>query len=47
MTSKLERSLSEMTDKNLKVDSIIDSMISGVVAVDNDYIGNADKFNCL
>ncbi len=37
MTSKLERTLSEMTDKNLKVDSIIDSMISGVVAVDNDY----------
>lgn len=37
MASKLERTLSEMTDKNLKVDSIINSMISGVVAVDNDY----------
>ncbi len=36
-TSKLERTLSELTDKNLKVDSIINSMISGVVAVDNNY----------
>jgi two-component system, OmpR family, phosphate regulon sensor histidine kinase PhoR len=37
MTAKLEETLSEMMDKNVKVDSIINSMISGIVAVDTKY----------
>ncbi len=36
-SSKLEKVLAEMMDKNLKVDSIINSMIDGIVAVDNTY----------
>lgn len=37
MAEKLEFTLAEMNDKNLKVDSIINSMINGVVAVDNQF----------
>lgn len=35
MAEKLEYTLAEMTDKNIKVESIINSMYSGVIAVDN------------
>jgi len=35
MADKLESTLAEMNDKNIKIDSIINSMISGVIAVDN------------
>lgn len=37
MAEKLESTLAEMNDKNIKIDSIINSMISGVVAVDNNF----------
>ncbi|HEY9060221.1 MAG TPA: ATP-binding protein [Pseudobacteroides sp.] len=37
MAEKLETTLAEMNDKNIKVDSIINSMINGVVAVDNQF----------
>jgi two-component system phosphate regulon sensor histidine kinase PhoR len=37
MAGKLEKNMSEMMDKNIKVDSIINSMTSGIVAVDNNY----------
>ncbi len=37
MADKLESTLAEMNDKNIKIDSIINSMISGVVAVDNNF----------
>ncbi len=37
MAAKLEEVIAEMTDKNLKVDSIINSMISGIAAVDTNY----------
>lgn len=35
--SKLEKTLADMTDKNLKVNSIINSMIDGIVAIDSSY----------
>ncbi|MCR4435476.1 MAG: ATP-binding protein [Clostridiales bacterium] len=37
MASRLEKIVSEMTDKNIKFDSIINSMTSGIIAVDNSY----------
>jgi two-component system phosphate regulon sensor histidine kinase PhoR len=37
MAEKLESTLAEMNDKNIKVDSIINSMTNGVVAVDNQF----------
>jgi two-component system phosphate regulon sensor histidine kinase PhoR len=35
--SKLENTLADMTDKNLKVNSIINSMIDGIVAIDSSF----------
>jgi len=37
MAEKLETTLAEMSDKNLKIESILNSMINGVVAVDNHF----------
>ncbi|KNY27657.1 two-component system histidine kinase PnpS [Pseudobacteroides cellulosolvens] len=37
MAEKLELSIAEMNEKNIKFDSIINSMINGVVAVDNQF----------
>ncbi len=37
MAEKLESTLAEMNDKNIKINSIINSMISGVVAVDDNF----------
>ncbi|MDP4180062.1 MAG: ATP-binding protein [Bacillota bacterium] len=37
MAEKLESTLAEMTDKNMKVESIINSMLNGVVAVDSQF----------
>ena len=34
MTLKLEENMTQMTDKSIKIDSIIDSMPSGIIAVD-------------
>lgn len=37
MSIKLESTIAELMDKNVKVDSIINSMTSGIVAVDTEY----------
>ncbi|MCX7745633.1 MAG: cell wall metabolism sensor histidine kinase WalK [Clostridia bacterium] len=37
MASELEKSIESMRDKNIKVDSIINSMTSGIVAVDSKF----------
>ena len=37
MAAQLEKNMVDLTDKNVKVDSIINSMISGIVAVDRNY----------
>ncbi|MDP4093885.1 MAG: ATP-binding protein, partial [Bacillota bacterium] len=37
MSLKLEKTISELLDKNIKVDSIINSMTSGIVAVDEKF----------
>ncbi|MCX7842173.1 MAG: cell wall metabolism sensor histidine kinase WalK [Clostridia bacterium] len=37
MALKLEKTMSEMIDKSIKVEGIIDSMPSGIIAVDNSY----------
>lgn len=37
MAAQLEKIVSEMKDKNIKFDSIINSMTSGIIAVDNNF----------
>lgn len=37
MGQKLEKTVADLIDKNVKVDSIINSMIVGIIAVDSDY----------
>lgn len=37
MAIKLEKTVVDLTDKNIKVDSIMNSMISGIIAVDKNY----------
>jgi len=37
MALQLEKTVADLIDKNVKVDSIINSMISGIVAVDSSY----------
>ncbi len=37
VNQQLEKTIEELTDKNVKVDSIINSMMNGIVAVDRDY----------
>lgn len=37
MASKLEKNMADVMDKNIKVESIINSMTSGIVAVDKNY----------
>ena len=37
MAITLEKTVADLMDKNVKVDSIINSMISGIIAVDSNY----------
>ena len=37
MAYKLEKTVADLVDKNVKVDSIMNSMINGIVAVDQEY----------
>lgn len=37
MTDKLEKTVEDLKDKNIKVESIINSMISGIIAVDKKF----------
>ena len=37
MAITLEKTVADLIDKNVKVDSIINSMVSGIIAVDSDY----------
>lgn len=37
MNTELEKTVSDLMDKNVKVDAIINSMVNGVVAVDNKF----------
>lgn len=38
MASELERTVADLTEKNVRVDTIINSMSSGIVAVDHNYM---------
>lgn len=37
MAERLNKTMSEITDKNVKLDSILNSMTNGIIAVDRDY----------
>lgn len=37
MASRLEHTVADLTDKNMKVETIINSMMDGIIAVDNNY----------